>query len=182
VSHRYTTKRNAKIRPRFGAGLAVLTAIAIAAVIPAAALGWLHHHAEPAAAAAAADVLGRPQPHAGLRLLSFLATVPDTAAGASRGQAVEVVSLATQYGGNGLTAEIVDESGAGRDTLINTYYDWDLGAVLLTADPGRALAARYDVARVPATLLIDRDGNVVARWSSNMLTAQAAQAITGKLS
>ena len=42
-----------------------------------------------------------------LTLVSFLATQPDTAATASRSQAVELVSLAHQYGSKGVHVVIV---------------------------------------------------------------------------
>lgn len=179
MSRRIAVKRDATTRPRIAAALGLLTAIAIAAAL--AVTTWPRHHAEPAATAAREDVLGRPEPTGSLHLLVFLTTQPDTAAGLSRSQAVEVGSLINQYGRKGLTAEIVDESGANRNTLINTYYDWHLGQIRLVADPGRSLAARFGVKTSPATLLIDRSGSVVARWNSYSPTAQAAQAISSRL-
>jgi hypothetical protein len=179
MSHRIAVKRDTTTRPRIAAALGVLTAAAVVAAV--ATVAWPQHRTEPTATAAPAAVLGRPEPGGSLRLLVFLATQPDTAAGPSRSQAVEVGSLMNQYGGRGLTAEIVDESGAAKNALINTYYDWQLRDIRLTADPGRALAARYGVGSAPVTLLLDRNGAVVARWDSYALPAQAAHAISSKL-
>ena len=137
--------------------------------------------APPTVSAGSTDVLGRPLPTGPLRLLAFLSTQPDTAAGPSRSQAVEVVSLLTQYGAKGLTAEIVDESTADKQTLTNTYYDWQLGDVRLAMDPTHSLARRYDVATAPTTILLDGTGAVLDRWSSSTPTAQTAQAISERL-
>lgn len=180
MSHRIAVKRDAIKRPRIAAALGLLTAVAIAGALAVAA--WPTHHAAPATSAGQKDVLGRPEPAGTLRLLVFLTTQPDTAAGLSRSQAVEVVSLINQYGPKGLSAKIVDESGANQKSLINTYYDWRLGDIRLVADPGRALASSFGVVTAPTTLLIDRSGSVVARWDSYSQTAQAAQAISGRLS
>jgi hypothetical protein len=164
-----------------------LSVLACAFAVMAAAAGllwWPHHSASSARTGpgAAADVIGRPQPAGKVHLVAFVATQPDTAATPSRSQAVEITSLLAQYGAKGLTAEIVDESGAPANTLTNTYYDWHLGDVRLTGDPGRTRAGHFKVTGAPTTLLIDDKGAVVARWDSYVLTAQAAQSIAGKLS
>ncbi|WP_194904305.1 hypothetical protein [Catenulispora rubra] len=147
-------------------------------------LWWPHHSAASARArpGEAANVIGRPQPVGKVHLVAFLATQPDTAATPSRSQAVEITSLLAQYGAKGLTAEIVDESGATTNALTNTYYDWQLGDIHLTGDPGRTRAGQFKVTGAPTTLLVDDKGTVLARWDSYVLTAQAAQIITVKLS
>lgn len=156
-------------------------ALAAASTVAIAARPGDHHHAAPTASRESTDVLGRPQPAGNLRLLTFLATQPDTAAGQSRGQAVEVVSLLTQYSAKGLSAEIVDESAADEQALTNTYYDWQLGDVRLAADPAHSLAQQYGVAAAPTTLLLDGTGAVLARWTSYTPTAQTARAISERL-
>ncbi len=171
-------------RQRIWAGAAVAAVLAGAAVA-ALVLPSSKAAANPAPGVAnpapAADVLGRPAPAGRLHLLAFLATRPDTADTPSRSQAVQLVSLLTQYGSTGLSAEIVDESGSDRGALVNTVYDWQLGDVRLAADPDRSLARRYGVSTVPAVLLVGEDGAVLTRWDSGVLTAEAAQAIAGRL-
>ena len=161
--------------------LAVLAAAAVIAAGATAAAVWPDHHNAPTKAAGTADVLGRTAGAGSVRLLAFLATQPDTAATTSRSQAVDLVSLQTQYGAKGLSTQIIDESGAGRDALTNTYYDWQLGGVLLAADPARALARQYDVTVTPTVVLLDAAGAVIKRWDSPVHTVQAAQVIAGKL-
>lgn len=161
------------------AALACATTAAIAYATAAAV--WPDHHDAPAKAASATDVLGREAGAGSLRLLAFLATQPDTAATTARSQAVDLVSLQTQYGAKGLTTQIIDESGAGRDALTNTYYDWQLGGVLLAADPARALARQYDVTLTPTVVLLDAAGTVIKRWDTPVRTVQAAPVIAGKL-
>jgi len=119
-----------------------------------------------------------------LTLVSFLATQPDTAATASRSQAVELVSLAHQYGSKGVHVVIVDNTAipASPSTLENTVYDWQLGDVPLLADPGHLASDRFGVPSSPATLLIGRTGKVIARWSGYVLTAAVAQALTSAIS
>ncbi|MFJ9381138.1 hypothetical protein [Streptomyces sp. NPDC101455] len=158
-----------------GAALALLVA---AGSIAAAA--WPAHHKTPTQGIAT-DVLGRAPATGSLHLLAFLATQPDYAATTSRSQAVEIVSLETQYGRKGLAAQIVDESGAGRGALINTYYDWQLGDIRVVADPARTLARRYGVTSTPAVVLVDARGTVVKRWDAYVPTVQVVQSITGKL-
>ena len=156
-----------------------LTIAGIAVTVPA----LLHHDSTPSAATATVpvstgDVLGRTEEPNAVRLVTFLVTQPDTAAGPARGQAVEIVSLLTQYESKGLTAEIVDESGGDARSLTDTYYDWQLGGVHLAADPDRTLAERYGVTSTPTTLLLDRSGTVVARWNTYSPTAQTAAAVS----
>lgn len=119
-----------------------------------------------------------------LTLVSFLATQPDTAATASRSQAVELVSLADQYGPKGVHALIVDNTAipASLSTLENTVYDWQLGDVPLLADPGHLASDRFGVPSSPTTLLIGRTGKVIARWSGYVLTAVVGQALTSVIS
>ena len=119
----------------------------------------------------------------GVTLVSFLATNPDSADTPSRSQAVELVSLASQYAAKGLQVTIVDDSStpASETALENTRYDWQLASLPLLADPDHATAYRYGVASAPATLLIGRDGRVLDRWSGYVLTAVAAQAISAAL-
>lgn len=133
---------------------------------------------------AAAGGAGRTLPVPGaVTLVSFLATQPDGADTPSRSQAVELVSLASQYAAKGLSVAIVDDtsSPASANALQNTAYDWQLGPLPLFADPEHAAAYRYGVASAPATLLIGRDGRVLDRWSGYVLTAVAAQAISAAL-
>jgi hypothetical protein len=180
VSHKIAVNGGTTMRRPIAAAMVLLSAVIVAAAVATAV--WPFRRAEAAAGAATADVLGRPEPVGGLRLLVFLKTQPDIAAGSSRSQAVEIGSLMNQYGPRGLSAEIVDESGASRNALINTYYDWQLGAIHVAADPGRRVAARYGVDTAPVTLLLDRSGSVVDRWNSYVLPAQAGQAISGEFS
>lgn len=116
-------------------------------------------------------------------LVSFLATEPDTASTSSRSQAVELVSLFSQYAAKGLHVEIVDDSAAppALSALENTVYDWQLGQLPLLADPGHSAANRYGITTAPATLLIGRNGKVLARWNGYVLTAVAARAVTSAL-
>lgn len=163
----------------------IAVAAGVLAVLTTAGLGtaaWANSHGSSAPrSVTTADVVGRPAPTGRLHLLAFLATQPDIADTASRSQAVQVVSLLTQYGARGLTAEIVDETGADGNALVNTVYDWQLGDVRLAADPNRELAERYAVTTVPAILLVDGSGTVVQRWDHGVLTSEAAQVIAGRL-
>jgi hypothetical protein len=119
-----------------------------------------------------------------LTLVSFLATQPDTAATPSRSQAVELVSLADQYGRKGVHVLIVDNTAvpASLSVLENTVYDWQLGDVPLLADPGHVASDRFGVTSAPTTLLIGRTGKVMARWNGYVLTAVVAQALTSAIS
>jgi len=116
-------------------------------------------------------------------LVSFLATQPDTASAPSRSQAVELVSLFSQYAAKGLHVEIVDDSATppALNALENTVYDWQLGQLPLLADPGHSAANRYGITTAPATLLIGRNGKVLARWNGYVLTDVVAQAVTSAL-
>jgi hypothetical protein len=121
----------------------------------------------------------------GASLVSFLATQPDTTDSASRRQAVGLVSMATQFTADGLRVAIVDDTpGSGqpnRNALINTSYDWRLGAVALLDDPGHRLARSYAVTGTPTTVLLDGSGRLVARWDGQTLTATLSSAITRAL-
>jgi hypothetical protein len=119
-----------------------------------------------------------------LTLVSFLATQPDTAATASRSQAVELVSLADQYGPEGVHVLIVDDTAIppSLSMLENTVYDWQLGDVPLLADPGHVASDRFGVPSSPTTLLIGRTGRVIARWNGYVLTAVVAQALASAIS
>jgi hypothetical protein len=142
---------------------------------------WPSSHAGSAAAPSAAFA---PLPVSGaLTLISFLVTQPDAAATPSRSQAVELVSLSSQYATRGLHVEIVDDTAtpAARSVLENTVYDWQLGSLPLLADPGHTIAHRYGIATAPTTLLFGRTGTVLARWNGYVLTAVAAQAINSAL-
>lgn len=160
--------------------LAVVVAAVVAAGSIAAAV-WPDHDGTPSRPSAASDVLHRAPAPGSLHLVAFLATQPDTADTPSRTQSVALKSLQTQYGGKGLTTEIVDESGAGQDALVNTYYDWQLGAIRLVADPHGTLARRSGVHALPTVELRDASGALVKRWDSPVLTVQAAQVIAGRL-
>ena len=118
-----------------------------------------------------------------LTLVSFLSTQPDTADTPSRGQAVALLSLATQYGARGLHVAIVDDSNGspGSGALANTVYDWQLGPVALLADPGHGAADRYGVVSTPTSYLISASGTILARWSGYVLTSTAAASITASL-
>jgi hypothetical protein len=159
----------------------VILAAAAAVAGSVAAAVWPGHGGTRPRQAAAGDVLHRTTAPGGLHLVAFLATRPDTAATASRAQAVTLKSLQTQYGGKGLTTEIIDESGAPADALLNTYYDWQLGDVRLLPDPAGKLAQHHAVHNLPTVVLSDATGTVVKRWDSAVLTVQAAQIISGHL-
>jgi peroxiredoxin len=152
---------------------APFTALAVGARAPRVELA----NASAAGASAALPATGE------ATLVSFLATQPDTASTPSRSQAVELVSLFSQYAAKGLHVEIVDESAASStlNALENTVYDWQLGKIPLLADPGHSAANRYGVTTAPTTLLIGRNGKVLARWNGYVLTAAAAQAVTSAL-
>ena len=145
-------------------------------------VGAVAPHLQLADSSAQGGSVSLPEPGA-VTLVSFLATQPDSVSTPSRSQAVEMVSLATQYSAKGLHVVIVDDSStaASASALENTGYDWQLGTVPLLADPDHAAAYRYGMASAPATLLIGRDGRVLDRWPGYMLTAQAAQAVTAAL-
>lgn len=157
----------------------ILAASAVVAGSVAAAVWPGHGGTRPEAAPQ--DVLHRSTAPGGLHLVAFLATRPDTAATASRAQAVTLKSLQTQYGAKGLTTEIIDESGAPADALLNTYYDWQLGDVRLLPDPAGKLARGHAVHNLPTVVLSGANGTVVKRWDSPVLTVQAAQIISGHL-
>jgi hypothetical protein len=159
------------------AGVAALAACALALAVAF----WPSPHAGSAPPPSAAPA---PVPVAGaVTLVSFLATQPDGAATPSRSQAVELVSLSSQYAAKGLRVEIVDDTAtpAAQSVLENTVYDWQLGSMPLLADPGHAIAHRYGITTAPTTLLIGRTGAVLARWNGYVLTAVAAQAIASAL-
>lgn len=130
---------------------------------------------------------GRPYPatpaSGRLTLLSFLATQPDTASTASRKQAVVLTSLSVQYHNSGLNVAIVDESPLSPrpQTLTNTAYDWQLGAVAMLEDPGGRAAEHYGVTGTPTTFLIGPTGAILAHWTGYVLTATATAAITAHL-
>jgi hypothetical protein len=155
---------------------------ALACALAFAVAFWPSPHAS--AAAAPPSAASAPLPVSGaLTLVSFLATQPDGAATPSRSQAVELVSLSSQYAAKGLRVEIVDDTPtpAAQSVLDNTVYDWQLGSLPLIADPGHAIAHRYGITTAPTTLLIGRTGTVLARWNGYVLTAVAAQAINSAL-
>ena len=162
-----------------------LTALAGALAVAATAaslLWWPHHGAHnPTGSSTPADVIGRAPATGKLHLMAFLITQPDIASTPSRSQAVAIESLLAQYGAKGLTAQILDEGDATKNALINTYYDWQLGNVRLTGDPGRSQAERFHVAGAPTTLLVDDRGTILARWDSYVLTAQAAETVVKEL-
>jgi hypothetical protein len=160
------------------AGVAALVAGALALAVAF----WPSPHAS--AAAPPPSAASAPVPVSGaVTLVSFLATQPDGAATPSRSQAVELVSLSSQYAAKGLHVEIVDDTAnpAVQTVLDNTVYDWQLGSLPLLADPGHAIAHRYGITTAPTTLLIGRTGTVLARWNGYVLTAVAAQAIASAL-
>jgi len=160
------------------AGIAALAACALALAVAF----WPSPHAS--AAAAPPSAASAPVPVSGaLTLVSFLVTQPDDAATPSRSQAVELVSLSSQYAAKGLHVEIVDDTATPADQglLENTGYDWQLGSLPLLADPGHAIARRYGITTAPSTLLFGRTGAVLARWNGYVLTAVAAQAINSAL-
>lgn len=161
-------------------GLVVLAAAAVATGTIAAAV-WPAAGGTRSQDAVAYDVLHRAPAPGTLHLVAYLATQPDTAATASRSQAVALKSLQTQYGAKGLTTEIIDESGASVDALVNTYYDWQLGTVRLLPDPTGKLAQRHAVHNLPTVVLSDANGTVVKRWDAPVLTVEVAQALTGRL-
>jgi len=166
--------RTPRRRPLVAAALAVL-ACALAIVVAF----WPSPHTGRNATTPAAQL-----PVSGtLTLVSFLATQPDGAATPSRSQAVELVSLSSQDAAKGLHVEIVDDTAApaAQNALENTVYDWRLGSLPLLADPGHAIAHRYEITSAPTTLLIGRTGVVLARWNGYVLTAVAAQAINSAL-
>jgi hypothetical protein len=160
------------------AGVAAVVACALALAVAF----WPSPHAS--AAAAPPSAASAPVPVSGaVTLVSFLATQPDGAASPSRSQAVELVSLSSQYATKGLRVEIVDDTAtpAAQSVLDNTVYDWQLGSLPLLADPGHAIAHRYGITTAPTTLLIGRTGTVLARWNGYVLTAVVAQAIASAL-
>jgi hypothetical protein len=181
---RPSTRTPSRSRPRArrrGPVMAVSAALAalVACVLALAVIFWPGPHARAAAPPSVAPV-----PVSGsVTLVSFLITQPDGAATPSRSQAVELVSLFSQYTAKGLRVEIVDDTAtpAAQSVLENTVYDWQLGSMPLLADPGHAIAHRYGVTTAPTTLLIGRTGVVLARWNGYVLTAVAAQAIASAL-
>jgi hypothetical protein len=190
-------------RRRTMAAISAALAVLVAALVVLGVRPWSHGSAGPAPGAAFSPLpVGAKAPRmklsaagsapvsiafpaaGALTLVSFLATQPDTAATASRSQAVELVSLADQYGPKGVHVLIVDNTAvpAALSTLENTVYDWQLGDVPLLADPGHVASDRFGVPSSPATLLIGRTGKVIARWGGYVLTAVVAQALTSAIS
>ena len=178
---RTPTPSRPRVRRR-GPIVAASAACAVLACVVALAVAfWPSPHAASAAPPSAAVA---PVPISGsVTLVSFLVTQPDDAATPSRSQAVELVSLSSQYATKGLHVEIVDDTAtpAAQSVLDNTVYDWQLGSMPLLADPSHALAHRYGITTAPTTLLIGRTGTVLARWNGYVLTAVAAQAINSAL-
>lgn len=96
----------------------------------------------------------------------------------------------TQSHAAGLRTVIVDASHAlGRrppssGDLVNFRYDWSLpSTVRVLGDPQGALEKAYDVARAPTTVLLDRHGAVVRRWTGFAPAAQldfAVRRVTGR--
>jgi hypothetical protein len=178
-----TPSRSRPRAPRRGpvvavsAGVAALAACALALAVAFWPSPNTGSAPPPSAAPAPVPVSGS------VTLVSFLATQPDGAATPSRSQAVELVSLSSQYAAKGLHVEIVDDTAtpAAQTVLENTVYDWQLGSMPLLADPGHAVAHRYGITTAPTTLLIGRTGAVLARWNGYVLTAVAAQAIASAL-
>lgn len=116
-------------------------------------------------------------------LLSFLQVLPDTAATVSRTQLEALRSMVTQYGNNGISVVLVDESAmktghtSRPDDLLNATYDWDLKQIPLVRDNDGSIAKLYSVKAVPNTFLISRDGTLLHHWEHLTLTAQLAKAI-----
>jgi hypothetical protein len=117
-------------------------------------------------------------------LLSFLALDDHSAtAGGSRSESLFLQSMERQYGRRGLRIAIVDAStlvtghAPSGDALLNDTYDWNLGQLLVCADPDGATARRYGVSRAPTTFLIGKDGIVRRRWDGFASAAQLAFAV-----
>jgi peroxiredoxin len=133
--------------------------------------------------AARGGVFSLPKHPGHVVLLSFLQFLPDTEPTPSRTQLEVLRSMATQYGRNGISVVLVDESAlktgrpAPASDLLNATYDWDLKKIPLARDDEHKVAALYGVKEVPTTFLISRGGKLRRRWDGMVLTAELAKAI-----
>jgi len=122
--------------------------------------------------------------HARVRLLAFLQTQPDTAAGLSRSQVTALISMQHQYAAKGVDVVVVDASalwtGETPDThsLVNVVADWHLGTLPLLMDTAAHTTAQsYGVQHTPITFLIDTAGEIVQSWDGLARGAQLALAL-----
>lgn len=125
-------------------------------------------------------------------LVSFLDTQaqPSASGNASRSQLVFLKSMDTQSRSAGLRSIVVDAAhelglaAPSADALVNVRYDWALPETIeVVGDPHGALAREYRVTDVPTTLLIDKHGKVVQRWTGFVGAAPldfAVRRITGR--
>ena len=125
-------------------------------------------------------------------LVSFLDTQsqPSASGSPSRSQLVFLKSMDTQSHAAGLRTIVVDAAHTlgiappSASDLVNLRYDWSLPrTIVVIGDPGGKLAAGYGVTRVPTTLLLDKRGKVVRRWTGFVGAAPldfAVRRVTGR--
>jgi hypothetical protein len=120
-------------------------------------------------------------------LLSFLNTAAPPGSDPSRAQVVFLRSMETQHRQAGLRVVIVDAAkeatgrASSKDELVNFTYDWALPAELAVLPDDGSLARRYDVRKVPTTVLLDRNGAVARRWNGFAPAAELDLAVRGLL-
>lgn len=105
---------------------------------------------------------------------------------ATRAQLTFLKSMHKQYGGNGLTIILVDESHrvnntkTSDETFTNFIYDQELQGMHLLKDNAN-LAGKYGVTVLPTTFLIAKDGRITQKWQDVALSSQLALAIYEEL-
>jgi len=118
---------------------------------------------------------------ASVYLISFVQTVPDTAAIDSRTQSLSLSSMAHQY--RGALAVLVDASVLKTNRipedgeLLNAWHDWSLRDVVLLSDARGNIRQAFGVCDAPETFLLDSDGTVLEHWNSLVPTGMLALAV-----
>lgn len=120
-------------------------------------------------------------------LLSFVNTQADILgeqAKSSRGEVNFIKSIYRQYSSKGFTAVVIDSSyldtkkNADRNKLINFAYDWKLESIPLLIDKkAYKLARKFGVKKLPATVLINKEGIIDQKWNGMALSSQLALAV-----
>lgn len=121
-------------------------------------------------------------------LLAFLSLRPVDQtyrnADPSRAQLVFLKSLSEQYVEQGVRVQLVDVTGlqghpSTLDERVNFTYDWQLDQLPLLEGQGQEVALHYGIAQAPTTLLMDRQGTVVRRWTGFTPVSILALALDG---
>jgi hypothetical protein len=123
-------------------------------------------------------------------LLSFIDTREQSTNGPdnpdmSRRLLVFIRSLRTQYAPDAMAVALVDGSGSAEsdavERLVNFRYDHELVETpMLVGAAGIRAMRELGVRCLPTTFLIDRDGQITARWEGLVLPSTLAQAIAAQ--